>query len=142
MKNIIKVLTVVVLIGGMFSFNTMIAPEKDAQVDQAFKWEKLGSRKVNMGGDRDVIPVTIGKGFYTKIKFKVLDAPILLRNVRVVFGNGEFKNVKFNRKFIAGSETRVIDLPGNKRVIKKIIINYTSVAVQKGEATVVVFGRH
>jgi len=139
MKNIFKILLFAVLIGGMFSFNTLTKIDNIVQVSS---WEKLGSRKVNMGADHDVIPVTFAEGFFTKIKFKVIDAPILVRNIRIVFGNGEFRNVKFNRKFTAGSESRVIDLPGNKRVIKKIILNYTSVASHKGKATVLVFGRH
>ena len=95
-----------------------------------------------MGADHDEILVTAYEGFFTKIKFKVLDAPILLRNVKIVFGNGESRNVKVNKKFTAGMESRVIDLPGNKRIIKKIVMNYTAVAKHKGKATFVVWGRH
>jgi len=112
------------------------------QVGQAVKWEKLGSRKVNMGADHDEILVTAFEGFFTKLKFKVLDAPILVRNIKVVFGNGESRNFKINKKFPAGAMSRVLDLPGNKRIIKKIVMNYTSVAKHKGRATVVVMGRH
>ena len=66
----------------------------------------------------------------------------MLRNVKIVFGNGESRNFKVNKKFTAGMESRVIDLPGNKRIIRKIVMNYTSVAKHKGKATFVVWGRH
>jgi hypothetical protein len=95
-----------------------------------------------MGADHDEILVTAFEGFFTKIKFKVLDAPILLRSIKIVFGNGEAKRVRVNKKFTAGMESRVIDLPGNKRIIKKIVLNYTAVAKYKGKATFVVWGRH
>lgn len=142
MKKIIKLFSIVLLIGGMFSFGLIIKPNHTVKNKQAFKWEKLGSRKVNMGADHDEILVTAYAGFFTKIKFKVLDAPILLRNVKIIFGNGESRNVKVNKKFTAGMESRVIDLPGNTRIIKKIVMNYTAVARHKGKATFVVWGRH
>ena len=142
MKKSIKLLSIVLLIGGLFSFGVIIEPNHVVENNQAFKWEKLGSIKVNMGANHDEILVAPSEGFFTKIKFKVLDAPILLRNVIIVFGDGESRNVKVNKKFTAGMESRVIDLPGNRRMIKKIVLNYTAVAKHKGKATFVVWGRH
>ena len=78
MKKSIKLFSIVLLIGGMFSFGLIIEPIHTVKNKQAFKWEKLGSRKVNMGADHDEILVTAYEGFFTKIKFKVLDAPFFL----------------------------------------------------------------
>lgn len=142
MKKIFSLIAVAVIAGGMLSFSLTAKPIVEKEVVQGPKWEKLGSRKVNMGADHDEIIVSAFEGSFTKLKFKVIDAPILVRNVKVVFGNGESKNVKVNRKFPAGAESRVIDLPGNKRVIKKVVMNYTTVAKHKGKAMVIVFGRH
>ncbi len=142
MKKSIKLLSIVLLIGGMFSFGLVSEPDHEVKNNQTYKWEKLGSRKVNMGADHDVILVTAFEGFFTKIKFKVLDAPILLRSVKIVFGNGESRRFKLNKKFTAGMESRVIALPGNKRIIRKIVMNYTAVAKHKGRATFVVWGKH
>jgi len=105
-------------------------------------WTKLGERKVNMAGDHDEIPVTIKDGVFSKLKFKVLKAPIHVKNIKVVFGNGDTKNVDIKKKFAPGSESRVIDLPGNKRIIRKIVMNYKTVPTHKGKAVVVVWGRH
>ena len=142
MKKSIKLLTIALLIGGLFSFGLFKEPDYAVSNTQTSKWEKLGARKVNMGADHDEILVTGFEGFFTKIKLKVLDAPILLRNMKIVFGYGESRRVKVNKKFTAGMESRVIDLPGNKRKIRKIVLDYTAVAKHKGIATFVVWGKH
>jgi len=95
---------------------------------------------VNMGGDHDEIPVTAYKGAFTKLRIKVKGAPIHLRNMRVIFGNGQDMNVKVGYKFAPGAE-RIVDLPGNKRIIKKIKLNYTTVPNAKGRAEVVIWGK-
>jgi hypothetical protein len=109
---------------------------------QAGEWEKLGSRLVNMAGDHDEIIVTLREGLFTKVRLKIMKAPIHLKNINIVFGNGENKNVVFNKKFTAGSFTRVIDLTGNKRIIKKVKLNYKSVPAGKGRAVITLFGKH
>ena len=112
--------------------------EKVAQGD----WELLGRRTVNMGADHDEIIVTAKDGVFTKVKLKIKKAPIFLKNINIVFGNGENKNVVFDKNFPAGSETRVIDLPGNKRIIKKVKLNYTTKNKSKtGRAVVALWGK-
>lgn len=111
-------------------------------VQSGAKWEKLGSKKVNVRGDHDEIIVTAHEGAFTKIKLRVLKSDIHLTNVRIIFGNGADKNVAFNKVIQAGQHTRVIDLPGNKRIIKKINLNYKSLKDGNGRAVVSVWGRH
>ena len=105
------------------------------------EWVKLGSRVVNMTADHDEILVTAKDGVFTKVRLKIMKAPIHLKNINIIFGNGENKNVKFDKKFPAGSVTRVIDLKGNKRIIKKVKLNFKSVPVGKGKAVVTLMGR-
>lgn len=105
-------------------------------------WEKLGTKMVNMQADHDEIIVTLRDGVFTKVRLKVMKAPIHLLNINIVFGNGSNKNVVFNKKFGAGSMTRIIDLPGNKRIIKKVNINYKSVPAGKGRAVITLWGKH
>ena len=101
---------------------TMASPNATKAINllQPGDWEKLGTRVVNMKADHDEIPVTVMEGVFTKVKLRIMKAPIHLLNINIVFGNGTNKNVVFNRKFKAGSWTRIIDLPGNKRIIKKV----------------------
>ncbi len=105
-------------------------------------WEKLGLKTVNMKADHDEIMVTHHKGHYTRLKFAIKKAPVFLRNINIVFGNGTNKNVVFNKRFNPGTMTRMIDLPGNKRVIKKIKLNYKTIRGHNGKAIVVAWGRH
>ena len=51
------------------------------------------------------------------------------------------KIFQINRKIAAGKESQIIDLPGNKRVIKKIVMNYKSFPGY-GRAVVVVWAKH
>jgi hypothetical protein len=105
-------------------------------------WQKLGSKIVDMKADHDVLLVTFHEGFYSKVKFVIRKAPLHLKNVNIVFGNGENKNIVFNKRFNAGTTTRIIDLPGNKRIIKKIKLNYKTIPSGKGKAIFVAWGRH
>ncbi len=65
MKKNIKLLSIVLLVGGMFSFGLVTEPNHAVKNNQDFKWEKLGSRKVNMVADHDEILVNAYKGFFT-----------------------------------------------------------------------------
>jgi hypothetical protein len=129
------------LIGFPMMILLLIAAVSFAPVQQG-EWTKLGSRTVDLGGDHDEIKVGIFDGTFTKLRFKVVKAPIHVATIKVVFGNGESKLVKINEKFTPGSFSKAIDLPGNKRIIKKIVMNYKSVKVGKGKAIVSVFGKH
>ncbi len=143
MKKLLSLTIVFAMVLGLSSFTTeKVNVKVKSSIMQAHKWERLGMRKVNMGGDHDEILVTAHEGAFTKLKFRVLKAPIHVHSVKIVFGNGEAKKVKIDRKFAAGTESRVIDLPGNKRIIKKIVMNYKTVPTKKGKATVVVWGKH
>jgi len=136
--KMMKLFALCVMVGlGSMSFASTDAVAKVQQKD----WVKLGSRVVNMQADHDEIMVTVKDGFFTKVRLKIMKAPIHLKNINIIFGNGTNKNVVFNKKFAAGSFTRVIDLTGNKRIIKKVKLNYKSVPVGKGKAVVTLFGR-
>lgn len=142
MKKIAIILISLSLFIGNTSFASARKGRAHKLIQQGGNWQKLGERKVNMAGDHDEILVTGAKGAYTKLKFKVLKAPIHVHNVKVVFANGESRNFKINHKFAPGTESRVLDLPGNKRIIKKINLNYKTVPNGNGKAIVVVWGRH
>ncbi len=132
MKKVIKVFLLTMV---SIAFLSFITPPKS-------NWVKLGTKKVNMKADHDEIIVTAKEGVYTKLKFKVVKAPLSIHNIKVVFGNGETKEVIINKKFPKGAESKVIDLPGNKRIIKKIKMNYKTPSNPNGSAIVLVFGKH
>ena len=107
------------------------------------KWTKLGSRLVNFRGDHDEIVVTAYKGTFTGLKFKVKRSPIHITNVNIIYGNGTNTNIVIGKRLPAGSESRVFDLPGDRRIIKRIKFNYKT-AQRPGpqpKALVEVWGR-
>lgn len=113
-----------------------------SQLEEAVAgWEKLGSKKVNYGLDRDEINVTILEGRFTKLKLKIRSGGVNMHKVTVHFGNGQKQEVALRNNFRRGSESRVIDLEGGKRVIKKVVFWYDSKNVSRRRATVELWGR-
>lgn len=104
-------------------------------------WDFLGQRRVEFRAERDVIQVTAREGVFTAIKFEVDGGNLDMYNVRVVFGNGEVFSPDTRLEFRQGSWSRTIDLPGNKRVIKRIEFLYRS-ELKRGHATIKAYGRH
>jgi len=107
----------------------------------AQSWTELGSAKVHGHTDHDEIWVTNSRGDFKAIKLFVKNEGIDFDRVVVHFGNGgqDVMNVK---NFIpAGGETRVMDLAGGDRVIKKVVFFYKSNAMTSTKAKVVLYGR-
>lgn len=103
--------------------------------------EKLGTRSVAFAGDIDTIRVTILKGFFTGLIFKVEKNDIKISKCTVTYGNGDVDNIPVDWKFEEGDRSRLIDLEGNKRLIKKITFIYkTTGKLKDGRAQVTVYG--
>jgi len=102
-------------------------------------WVKLGERAVNGRVDRDTITVGAGDGKFTKLTLVVERSEIELLDVEIVFGNGEKLNPSVRHYFRENTRTRVIDLPGNQRIIKSISLKYRNLP-GGGSATVEVWG--
>lgn len=105
-------------------------------------WEKLGTRVVNYGLDKDIIPVGAHDGAFTKLKFVVKGGAINMHKVKVEFMNGETQEIALRHNFSKNSASRVIDLNGNKRLIKKITFFYDTKNLARRKASIHVFGRH
>ena len=105
-------------------------------------WELLGVKQVNYSLDRDDIKVTASEGFFTAIKIKVKRAPVNLHKLVVHYGNGDVEEIELRQNFPAGSESRVLDLPGNKRVIQKVVFWYDTKNLARRKGIVELWGRH
>ena len=108
------------------------------------QWELLGSRRVSFAVDRDVIDVGAreggGGGTFDAIRIEVDGGSLEMYNIRLTFGNGDTWSPNTRVLFRQGSWSRLIDLPGPARVIRKIEFWYRS-RLRRGQATVRVFGR-
>ena len=103
-------------------------------------WEPLGSRRVSLAVDRDVIDVGAREGTFDAIRIEVNGGSLEMYDIRLTFGNGDTWSPNTRVLFRQGSWSRLIDLPGPARVIRKIEVWYRS-RLRRGQATVRVFGR-
>lgn len=109
-------------------------------ITQQGRWRFIGDKNVHFGVDRDVIHVT-GNDNYRQLKLKVTNAPVKVMDMKVHFENGDVFDVSIRSRIPQGGESRVIDLPGASRSIKKIEFWYSPAGVLKGTARVAVWGR-
>ena len=104
-------------------------------------WQRLGSRKVNFGLDRDVIKVGLQDGTFTKLRFVVSGGALNMHKIVVQYGNGTKDELEVRHNFKKGSLTRVVDLRGGKRIIRDITFWYDTKNASRKRATLTVFGR-
>src|ERR1041384_1775845 len=83
-------------------------------------WEHLGDATVDGAVDHDRIVVTGAKGGFRAIRLRVNTAAVKFDHVVVHYANGSSNPIDIRRKISAGGETRVIDLPGDRRVIESV----------------------
>jgi hypothetical protein len=102
-------------------------------------WVKLGQREVNGRVDRDRIEVGPYEGKFEKLTLYVENSDLELLDLEVTFGNNQRFHPTVRHVFREGSRTRVIDLPGDNRVIKDINLRYKNLP-GGGRATVEVWG--
>jgi hypothetical protein len=133
MKNIIRGLTLVSLI--------LLAAGMAGAAQSPDRWERLGQREVDFRNDHDQIDVGRSEGRFRQIEVRVKNAPIEIYDMIVTFGNDETFKPKLRHKFAEGSGSRIIDLPGERRTIKRIDFNYKSINRREGKGTVEVRGR-
>jgi hypothetical protein len=109
-------------------------------VAQTPEWEALGSRRVRFVGERDAIEVGEREGLFNAIRIDVESGDLEMYDIRVVFADGSDFSPNSRIVFRQGSRSRVIDLPGTARAIRRVSFAYRS-RVRRGQATVQVFAR-
>ena len=130
----IKLLTALFFIGTIMSF---IPASKSTHAPTG--WNFIGDKIAAYGVDRDVLWVTSNDA-YKQIKLKITGARLHIIDMDVYFENGEKMNVALRNVFNQGSESRVIDLPGGVRRLKKIEFLYETIGFVRGKARVAVWG--
>jgi hypothetical protein len=89
----------------------------------AFSWDLLGIRTVSRGVDRDTIRV-VGRDKHRQFRMCVRFAGVQVRDIDIRFVNGARQDVPVRRFFAPGTCTRVVDLRGSRRNIRRIDITY------------------
>lgn len=109
--------------------------------DRGGKWEELGCQKVGFGADKDIIKVGRREGRFSAIRLRVERSDVLLLSLRVIYEHGAPDDFDVKNRLRAGSETRPLDLRGERRSIKQIELVYSSIPSLKGAATLCAEGR-
>lgn len=98
--------------------------KNDKRVEAMTGWEKLGERTVNGKVDHDTIAVGSKEGRFRAIQIKVEHSALEMFDVLVTFGDGTTFSPPTRLVFHNGDISKVIDLPGDKRVIQKVDFKY------------------
>jgi len=128
MKNLITSFVVLLTVSGSVTMS-------------AQGWSQLGSAKVHGHNDHDEIWVTGLQGDFSAVKLLVQNEGIQFERVVVHFANGGQEEMIIRDFIPAGGETRVLDLRGRDRVIRKVDFYYKSNAMTKRKGKVVLWGR-
>lgn len=120
----------------------MMSSQSDGCKSNDGKWEKIGSRTVNYELDKDEIMATRLEGIFQAIQIRVKTAPINMQKLEIQYGNGEIQEIDLKNNFAANSESKVIDLPGNKRVIRRAVFWYDTKNISERKGEVELWGRH
>jgi hypothetical protein len=103
-------------------------------------WRFIADKWVNYGVDRDVINLGDFKDDFRQIRLRITDAPLRMYDMKIYFDNGEVQDVALKSMFRQGDESRIIDLNGGMRHLRKIEFWYETKGVRKGKARVAVWG--
>jgi len=115
-------------------------PPAPAPVFDSRGWQLLGAQSVDRHRDRDTIVVGKYEGKFDQLTMVVLDSDIDLKDFIVYFADGQKWSPNLKHTFKEGQRTRVIDLPGNNRIINKIELAYANTP-GGGKARVEVYAR-
>jgi hypothetical protein len=107
----------------------------------AQRFEKLGERKVNFKADKDQISGW-GDGFYRALRIKVTGGTVNMQKMVVHFRNGQEYEIPLKQNFADGDESRVIDIPGKRRLIEKVVFWYEATSSEGNKPVVELWGRH
>ena len=105
-------------------------------------WVQLWAVKAGDDADHERITVDGPHDNFRKLKFKVKNASLNMRQVVVTYEDGAPQRIDVKENLAAGAETRVIDLHGGKRSIRTIEFWYETKNNKGDKAEVVAFGQH
>jgi hypothetical protein len=95
-------------------------------------WHKIAETTVDFKKDRDEV-VVMGADRFASIQFKVEDAPIDLISLEVYYETGDKQDIAVHSPIKVHGVSRVIDLNGGERNLKKIVFVYKTMTNNKDE---------
>ncbi len=123
-----KLIIILLVIAG--GYGTAIAQTPAVMLSDKAGWHKIGEQTVSFQKERDEILVLVADRF-ASIKFKVTEAPIDLMSLEIYYESGDKQDVKINTPIKEKGESRVIELNGGERNLKKIVFVYKTLPNRK-----------
>ncbi len=104
-------------------------------------WELIGETKVNFVRDRDQIRV-MSNNRYTAIRFRVEKKDIILKDLNIVYQNGDKLAPLIDEQLSAGQNSRDIELGADGKYVSSVEFSFRSTgSLLKGRAKILVFGK-
>lgn len=107
---------------------------------EARNWVRLGERSISHQAEKDTFHLS-HSGTFKALSFRVYNNDLRILRFQVKFANGEKIDVNVGRVIPAGGTSGYIDLPGHRRVIKRVTIWARTRGRRGPMSRVVLFGR-
>jgi hypothetical protein len=104
-------------------------------------WVLLGEKKVSLLAEHDSIELGEDAGEFGKILLKVRGNGLIVRDVTVIYKNGRHDDIPLQARIPENGQTRVIDLRGDSRILRRIDFVYRRPINGKGETIVEVWAQ-
>lgn len=104
-------------------------------------WIFLGQRQVRWLSDHDNIGVGMADARFDHIRFQVTGNGIFLADLDVVYSNGGRDHIPTQWHLREGSKSRIINLRGGDRNIRRVEFHYRRPGDFDGPATLQLFGQ-
>ena len=124
--------TLLFLFASIVMMNAATAQKAEVVTSNKPGWHKIGETTVSFAADRDAL-IVLGADKFKAIRLKVTDAPIRVEDLEVYYENDSKEDVQLRSVFKQGSQSRVIDLKGLDRNLKKVVFYYHSIPNWKGD---------
>jgi hypothetical protein len=95
----------------------------ELQLNDSKGWHKIGNATADFSKERQEV-IVMGADRFASLKFKVKDAPLDLLSLEVFYESGDNQNITLGTPIQKNGESRVIDLNGGERDLKKIVFVY------------------
>lgn len=107
------------------SFGELYAQQPKTSLSDTNSWRKIGETSVNFELEHEEMMIDTNYK-YTALKFRVLETAIDLQSMEIYYVNGDKQAVVLIETIQSPIESRVIELNGGERKIKKVVFEYKS----------------
>jgi hypothetical protein len=85
-------------------------------------WSELDTKSFRLREEEVAFDVSVGDGRIGQIKLRSTGERVNVRSVRIRFGNNQTQTVAINQRLENGEETRSIDLEGERRWLRSVVV--------------------